>query len=87
MAQDLTFIAKIYGKLVLCYVADVLIATRTLRDHIDKHDEVFDCIKRAGWKCNSSKCEILRVSIKYLGRVVDTLWMRSDPDVELWTPS
>ena len=87
MAQDLTFITKIYGKLVLCYVAHVLIATRTFRDHIDKLDEVFDCIKRTGWKCNSSKCEILRVSIKYLGRVVDTHWMRSDLDAELRTPS
>ena len=87
MAQDLTFITKVYGKLVLCYVADVVIATRTLRDHIDKLDEVFDCIKRAGWKCNSSKCEMRRDSIKYLRRVVDTHWMRSDPHAELRTPS
>ena len=28
-------------------------------------------MKRAGLKCKPSKCEILRDSIKYLGRMVD----------------
>ena len=46
---------------------DVVIATPTLEDHIDRLDEVFGCRKRAGLKCKPSKCEILRNSIKYLG--------------------
>ena len=74
MAQSLTRITKKYGNLVICYVddmEDVVIATSTLAGHIDRRDEVLDCMKRAGLKCKPSKCEILRDSIKYLGRMVD----------------
>ena len=80
MAQALTRVTKKYGNLVMCYVHDVVIATPTLEDHIDRLDEVFGCIKRAGLKCKPSKCEILRDSIKYLGRMVDRHGVRPDPE-------
>ena len=60
------------------YVDDVVIAKPTLEDHIDRLDEVFGCMKRAGLKCKPSKCEILRDSIKYLGRMVDRHGVRPD---------
>ena len=80
MAQALTRVTKKYGNLVMCYVDDVVIATPTLADHIYRVDEVFDCMKRAGLKCKLSKCEILRDSIKYLGRMVDRHGVRPNPD-------
>ena len=80
MAQALTRVTKKYGNLVMCYVDDVVIATPTLEDHIDWLDEVFGCMKRAGLKCKPSKCEILRHSIKYLGRMVDRHGVRRDPE-------
>ena len=80
MAQALTRVTKKYGNLVMCYVDDVVIATPTLEDHIDRLDEVFGCMKRAGFKCKPSKCEILRDSIKYLGRMVDRHGVRPDPE-------
>ena len=51
----------------MCYVDDVVIATPTLEDPIERLDEVFACMNRAGLKCKPSKCEILKDSIKYLG--------------------
>ena len=80
MAQALTRVTKKYGNLVMCYVDDVVIATPTLEDHIDRLDKVFGCMKRAGLKCKPSKCEILRDSIKYLGRMVDRHGVRPDPE-------
>ena len=76
MAQALTGVTKKR----MCYVDDVVIATPTLEDHIDRLDEVFGCMKRAGLKCKPSKCEILRDSIKYLGRMVDRHGVRPDPE-------
>ena len=80
MAQALTRVTKKYGNLVMGYVDDVVIATPTLEDHIDRLDEVFGCMKRAGLNCKPSKCEILRDSIKYLGRMVDRHGVRPDPE-------
>ena len=59
---------------------DVVIATPTLEDHIDRLAEVFGCVKTSGLKCKTSKCEILRDSIKYLGRMVDRHGVRPDPE-------
>ena len=59
MTQALTIATKKYGNLVTCYVDDVVIASPTLEDHIERLDEVFACMKRAGLKCKPSKCEIL----------------------------
>ena len=64
----------------MCYVDDVVIATPTLEDHIERLEEVFSCMKQAGLKCKPSKCEILRDSIKYLGRLVDKDGVRPDPE-------
>ena len=80
MAQALTRVTTKYGNLVTCYVDDVVIATPTLEDHLDRLDEVFGCMKRAGLKCKPSKFEILRDSIKYLGRMVDRHGVRPDPE-------
>ena len=80
MAQALMKVTKKYRNLVMCYVDDVVIGTSTLADHIDRLDEVFNCMKTAGLKCKSSKCEILRDSTKYLGRMVDRHGVRSDPE-------
>ena len=60
MAHALTSVMKKDGNLVMCYVDDVVIATPTLEDHIERLDEVFACMKRAGLKCKPSKCEILK---------------------------
>ena len=80
MAHALTIVMKKYVNLVMCYVDDVVIATPTLEDHIERLDEVFACMKRSGVKCKPSKCKILKESIKYQGRMVDKHGIRPDPD-------
>ena len=67
------------AKFFMCYVDDVVIATTILEDHIERLNEVFTCMKQAGLKCKPSKCEILRDSIKYLGRLVHKHGVRRIP--------
>ena len=80
MAQALTSVRKRYGNLVMCYVDDVVVATPTLEDHIERLDEAFACMKRAGLKCKSWKCKIFKDSVKNVGRMVDKPGIRPDPD-------
>ena len=70
MAQALNSVTKKYGNLVMCYVDDVVIATPTLADHIERLHNLFACMKRAGLRCKSSKCDHLKDSMKYLGRMI-----------------
>ncbi len=71
MSKVLMDVAQSYGNLVMCYVDDVIIATSTIDQHIDRIGEVLSCLRRAGLKCKPSKCELLKTSIKYLGRIID----------------
>ena len=79
MAQAFTRVTKKHGNFLMCYVDDVVIALSTLEDHIDRFAEVFGCMKSAGLKCKPSKFEVVRDSIKYLGRMVDRHVVRPDP--------
>ena len=80
LTHALTSVTKKYGNLMRCYVDDVVKATPTLEDHIERLDEVFACMKRAGLKCKPFNCEILKDSNKHLGRMVDKHGIRPDPD-------
>ena len=80
MAQALTSVTKKNGNIIMCYVDDVVIATPTLEDYIERLDEVFTCMKQAGLKCKPSMFRILRDSKKYLGRLVDKRGVRPDPE-------
>ncbi len=66
------------GNMVMCYVDDVLIAATTIDKHWDLLDEVFTRIARAGLKCKPAKCELLKDSIKYLGRSAEKGIMKPD---------
>ena len=79
MAKALMTITSEYGNLVLCYVDDILIATRTVEQHFDRLEEVFKCIRKAGLKLKAQKCKIMETTIKFLGRLIDHLGMRPDP--------
>ena len=69
-----------YGSIVLCYIDDVIIATETLEEHFVRLREVLTCIKDAGLKLKPTKCEILKESVKYLGRIIDETGVYPDPE-------
>ena len=50
IAQTLTTVTKKYGNLVMCYVDDVVIASPTLENHIERLDKVLACMKRVRLK-------------------------------------
>ena len=60
MAHALIGVTKKYGNLVMCYVDDVIIATLTLEDHIERLDEVFSCMKRSGIKCKEESFQRIK---------------------------
>ena len=35
----------------MAYIDDIVIATETIEDHLDRIREVFDCLRDAGFNC------------------------------------
>ena len=63
----------------MAYISDILIATETLEDHMDKLREVFQCLREARFKMRVAKRDFMKSEIKYLGRVVFADGIRPDP--------
>ena len=87
MAHALIGVTKKYGNLIMCFVDDVVIATPTLEDHIERLDEVFACMERSGLKCKPSKCEILKDSVNtwaewWTGKAVEAVLTWKSPKTE-----
>ena len=88
MTKILQNVVQRYGNLVMCYIDDVVIATATAEDHVQRLREVLTCLRGAGLKLKPAKCEIMKDCVKYLGRVVDETGVYPDPDqtavIEAW---
>ena len=88
MTKILQNVVQRYGNLVMCYIDDVVIATATAEDHVQRLREVLTCLRDAGLKLKPTKCEIMKDCVKYLGRVVDETGVYPDPDqtavIEAW---
>ena len=78
MNMVLRDIKQEYGNVVLCYVDDILIATTTVEQHLEKLDQVFQCLAAAGLKCKPAKCSFMKGKINLLGRVIGEGEVRPD---------
>ncbi len=50
MSKVMKGIQSKYGNLVLCYIDDILVATNTVDEHLDRIEEVFHALEEAGLK-------------------------------------
>ena len=69
------------GSMVLAYIDDIVIATETVEDHMERLREVFQCLREAGFKMRVSKYDFMKSEIKYFGRIVSAEGIKPDPKV------
>ena len=61
------------------YLDDILIASRTLEEHLQHMKEVFGRLRDAGLRLKPKKCLLLRDQVPYLGHVISAEGIRPDP--------
>lgn len=70
----------IKGKICLVYMDDILTFSPDLSTHLQRLEEVFKRLERAGLKLKPKKCLFLKHEIKYLGHVISEDGVRPDSD-------
>ena len=65
---------------VFCYLDDIIVISSSFDEHIRILREVLTRLKAANLTVNFEKCEFFKSSLKYLGYVVDSEGLRTDPD-------
>ena len=65
----------------LAYLDDIIVFDPTVESHIDNVDKVLQALKGAGLTIKPSKCEWGRSEIKFLGHVVNSEGLKTQPKV------
>ena len=65
---------------VLCQINDVLVYSKDQDEHDHRVTVVLKRIQAAGVTLNPDKCEFWKISLKFLGHVVDQTGIHADPD-------
>lgn len=76
---DAIFGAK-YEPKIFSYVDDIIICGSTLEEHIELLKIVKDKLKEANLTINLEKCSFFKTSLKFLGFIVGSNSLRTDPD-------
>ena len=90
ITRALQKIQQRHGSVVMAYIDDIVIATETIEDHLERIREVFECLREAGFKMRAEKCDFMRTETKCLGRVVSAEGIKPDPaavsKIQEWMP-
>ncbi len=68
MSKVLGRIESKLGNLEQCYIDDIVIATNTVSEHLDRLEQVFECLLQAGLKLKAAKCQVLQTEVIFLGK-------------------
>ena len=66
--------------ILLVYLDDIVVYSDTLDEHLARLDTVFTRLKSYGLKLEIRKCSFFKKSVKYLGHVVSSEGVATDPD-------
>ena len=65
--------------MVMAYTDDIVIATETVEDHMERLRELFQGLREARFKLRVSKCDFMKSEIKYPGSIVSADGIKPDP--------
>lgn len=65
--------------ILVLYLDDILVFSKTIDDHIERLDIVFSKLKHHGLKLKPSKCHFFRRQVCYLGHIVSEHGVSTDP--------
>ncbi|CAB4494324.1 unnamed protein product [Rhizophagus irregularis] len=71
---------RIKEKFVLVYLDDVIIYSKTFKDHIQHLKEVLNRIRKANLRLKAEKCHFAAAELQFLGHVVGKEGVKPDPE-------
>ena len=66
-------------RFVLVFFDDILVYSPTFEAHVDHLRQVFQWLRADQWKLKLSKCTFARESISYLGHIISSQGLSTDP--------
>ena len=74
----------------LIFIDDIVIFSKTFEEHVQRIEAVFERLSRHNLKLKASKCEFFKTSVLYLGHIVSSEGISTDPEktaaIRNWQP-
>ncbi len=67
------------GHYAFIYIDDILIYSKSPKEHMDHLEKILACLKKSGLKIKASKCQIFRNEVDYLGYVAGQDGLKVNP--------
>lgn len=67
------------GSVMFCYMDDICIFAKNLKEHLEKLTLIFERLREAGLKLQTDKCEFLKRKVSYLGHVLSEDGLSPEP--------
>ena len=73
-------LSGLHWKTLLLYLDDIVVIAPDFQTHLHRLEEVFRRLRKANLKLKPTKCSILQTEVKYLGHIVSSAGVATDPD-------
>ena len=73
------FLRPVKTKFAMVYLDDVIVYSKTIKDHLNHLRSVFDLLRKAGLKIKPFKCIFLQTEVEYLGHIFSKEGIKPDP--------
>ena len=70
----------LHWKSLLLYLDDIIVIAPDFSTHLHRLEEVLKRLQQAGLKLKPSKCELLQPEVRYLGHIVSSTGVATDPE-------
>ena len=67
-------------KVLFIYIDDLIIFSDTIEEHLQRLEMVFERLRLCGLKLASDKCELIQTEISFLGFIVSSEGIKTDPE-------
>ena len=66
-------------EICLVYLDDIVLFSKTVKEHLERLRLIFDRLRRANLKLKPSKCHLLKKTVTFLGHVISENGVATDP--------
>lgn len=73
-------LADLNFKQCIVYIDDIIVYAKTFEEHVERLEAVFRRLEKYGLKLKRSKCRFFQEQVKFLGHIISSSGIQTDPD-------
>ncbi|XP_063438199.1 uncharacterized protein LOC134719148 [Mytilus trossulus] len=73
-------LGDLHTKICFIYLDDLIIFSKTVDEHFDRLERIFQRLREVGLKLSPKKCSLFQQRVKYIGHIVSAKGIEPDPE-------